>query len=65
MAGAGLLTDFAKISLATGHVRPSKKSETWNIGGFFAVSVVHGIRCAALLWRAAWRYRSEARTTLS
>ena len=28
------MTDFAKISLATDHVRPSKKPETWNIGGF-------------------------------
>ena len=28
------MTDFAKISLATDNVRPSKKPETWNIGGF-------------------------------
>ncbi len=28
------MTDFAKIALATDHVRPSKKPETWNIGGF-------------------------------
>jgi magnesium-transporting ATPase (P-type) len=48
------MTDFAKISLATDHVRPSKKPETWNIGGFIAVSVVLGIAMVAetllLLW---------------
>ena len=26
------ITDFAKISLATDNVRPSKQPETWNIG---------------------------------
>ena len=48
------LTDFAKISLATDNVRPSKKPETWNIGGFIAVSVVLGVGMVAetllLLW---------------
>jgi plasma-membrane proton-efflux P-type ATPase len=48
------LTDFAKISLATDNVRPSKRPETWNIGGFIAVSVVLGIAMVAetlfLLW---------------
>ena len=48
------MTDFAKISLATDNVRPSKKPETWNIGGFIAVSVVLGIAMVAetllLLW---------------
>jgi H+-transporting ATPase len=48
------MTDFAKISLATDHVRPSKKPETWNIGGFITVSVVLGIAMLAealfLLW---------------
>jgi hypothetical protein len=48
------MTDFAKISLATDHVRPSKKPETWNIGGFVAVSVVLGVAMVAetllLLW---------------
>jgi magnesium-transporting ATPase (P-type) len=48
------MTDFAKISLATDHVRPSKKPETWNIGGFIAVSVVLGVAMLAetllLLW---------------
>ena len=48
------LTDFAKISLATDNVRPSKKPETWNISGFITVSVVLGIAMLAetlfLLW---------------
>ena len=48
------LTDFAKISLATDNVRPSKKPETWNISGFIIVSVVLGIAMLAetlfLLW---------------
>ena len=37
------MTDFAKISLATDHVRPSKRPETWDIGGFIVVSVVLGV----------------------
>jgi H+-transporting ATPase len=37
------MTDFAKIALATDHVRPSKKPETWNIGGFIVVSVALGV----------------------
>lgn len=48
------LTDFAKISLATDHVQPSKKPETWNIGGLVIVSVVLGVAMVAealfLLW---------------
>ena len=48
------MTDFAKISLATDNVRPSKKPETWNIGGFIAVSVAVGVAMVAetllLLW---------------
>jgi hypothetical protein len=48
------MTDFAKIALATDHVRPSKKPETWRIGGFITVSVVLGVAMAAealsLLW---------------
>ncbi len=48
------MTDFAKISLATDHVRPSRKPETWNIGGFITVSVVLGVAMVAealfLLW---------------
>jgi H+-transporting ATPase len=53
------MTDFAKISLATDNVRPSKKPETWNIGGFIAVSVVLGVAMVAetllLLW-IGWSY---------
>ena len=48
------MTDFAKISLATDNVRPSGKPETWNIGGFIAVSVALGVAMVAetlfLLW---------------
>ncbi len=41
------MTDFAKVALATDHVRPSRKPETWNIGGFIAVSVVLGVAMVA------------------
>jgi H+-transporting ATPase len=41
------MTDFAKIALATDHVRSSKKSETWNIGGFITVSVILGVAMVA------------------
>ena len=48
------MTDFAKIALATDHVRPSKRPETWNIGGFILVSAVLGVAMVAeallLLW---------------
>jgi H+-transporting ATPase len=48
------MLDFAKIALATDNVRPSKKPETWNIGGFIAVSVALGVAMVAetllLLW---------------
>ena len=37
------MTDFAKIALATDRVQPSKKPETWNIGGVITVSVVLGL----------------------
>ena len=37
------MTDFAKISLSTDTVRPSRQPETWNIGGFVMVSVVLGL----------------------
>jgi H+-transporting ATPase len=51
------MTDFAKISLATDNVRPSRKPETWNIGGFITVSVVLGVAMVAetlLLLRVGW-----------
>ncbi|OIQ98000.1 putative cation-transporting ATPase F [mine drainage metagenome] len=48
------MTDFAKITLSTDHVRPSQKPETWNIGGFIAVAVVLGVAMVGeallLLW---------------
>jgi H+-transporting ATPase len=48
------MTDFAKIALATDHVRPSKNPETWNVGGLVFVAVVIGIAMGveslALLW---------------
>jgi magnesium-transporting ATPase (P-type) len=54
------MTDFAKISLATDNVRPSKKPETWNIGGFITVSVVLGVAMVVesllLLWIAWSRF---------
>lgn len=51
------MTDFAKIALATDHVRPSKRPESWKIGGFVTVSVVLGIAMlteALLLLSIAW-----------
>jgi len=39
--------DFATIALATDSVRPSKKPETWAIGGFITVSVVLGVAMVA------------------
>ncbi|MDK2745367.1 MAG: plasma-membrane proton-efflux P-type ATPase [Nitrospira sp. BO4] len=48
------MTDFAKVSLATDHVRSSKKPETWNIGGYIAMSVALGVAMVLetllLLW---------------
>ncbi len=48
------MLDFAKIALATDHVRPSRKPETWNVGGFVAVSAVLGVAMVTetllLLW---------------
>ena len=48
------MTDFAKIALATDHVRSSRKPETWNIGGFVMVSVVLGIAMVAEALVALW-----------
>jgi len=48
------MTDFAKIALATDYVQPSRRPETWNIGGFITLSVVLGVAMVAeallLLW---------------
>ena len=53
------MSDFSKISLATDNVRPSRKPETWNIGGFITVSAVLGIVMVAetllFLW-FGWRH---------
>jgi H+-transporting ATPase len=50
------VTDFAVITLATDKVRPSTKPETWNIGGFVAVSAALGLAMLAetllFLWFA-------------
>ena len=51
------MTDFAKIALATDRVQPSRKPETWNIGGFVLVSVVLGVTMVAealLFLYVAW-----------
>jgi plasma-membrane proton-efflux P-type ATPase len=37
------VTDFAKISLSTDRVRPSRNPETWDIWPFIMISVVQGI----------------------
>jgi plasma-membrane proton-efflux P-type ATPase len=53
------MTDFAKIALATDHVRPSDQPETWNIGGFITVSVVLGVAMVAealLLLEIGWSH---------
>jgi len=51
------MTDFAKIALATDHVRPSRRPETWNIGGFITLSVILGVAMVAealLFLRIGW-----------
>jgi H+-transporting ATPase len=48
------MTDFAKISLATDRVRPSKKPETWNIGYLIAISVVLGVLMVAEALLVLW-----------
>jgi magnesium-transporting ATPase (P-type) len=48
------VTDVAKISLATDHVRPSRKPETWNIGHLITVSVVLGALMVAEALLVLW-----------
>ncbi|HEY8907646.1 MAG TPA: HAD-IC family P-type ATPase, partial [Rhodoferax sp.] len=48
------MTDFAKITLATDHVRPSPQPETWVIGGYIGVSVVLGLAMVAESLLALW-----------
>ena len=53
------MTDFAKIALATDHVRSSRKPETWNIGGLVTVSVILGVATVAetlLLLGIGWSH---------
>jgi len=58
-----LMTDFAKIALATDRVQSSRSPETWNIGGFVAISAVLGVAMVAeallCLW-IAWGYLNLA-----
>jgi magnesium-transporting ATPase (P-type) len=48
------MTDFAKIALATDRVRPSRQPESWDIGGFIAVSVVLGVAMVAEALLGLW-----------
>jgi len=51
------ITDFAKISLATDHVRPSRTPETWKIGYLITVSAVLGVLMVGeslLVLRIGW-----------
>jgi plasma-membrane proton-efflux P-type ATPase len=48
------MTDFAKISLATDHVRSSRKPETWNIGSFVTLSVILGVAMVAETLAFLW-----------
>ena len=54
------MTDFAKIAIATDHVRPSRRPETWAIGGFITIAALLGLLMAgealALLWWAWPRF---------
>ena len=36
------ITDFAKVSLSTDHVRPSEAPETWRLGPWIALAAVQG-----------------------
>ena len=53
------VTDFAKISLATDRVRPSRNPETWNIWPYIMISAVQGIlmvlESLLVLW-IGWSY---------
>jgi plasma-membrane proton-efflux P-type ATPase len=53
------VTDFAKISLSTDRVRPSKNPETWNIWAFVIISAVQGVlmvlESLLVLW-FGWSY---------
>ena len=48
------ITDAGKISLATDHVRASRKPETWKIGPLITVSIVLGVLMVAEALLALW-----------
>ena len=48
------ITDFAKISLATDRVQPSRRPETWNIGPLITVSAVLGTLMVAEALFVLW-----------
>jgi H+-transporting ATPase len=48
------ITDFAKISLATDNVRPSRKPETWNIGSLVTIAAVLGTLMVAEALFVLW-----------
>jgi H+-transporting ATPase len=48
------MTDFAKVALATDHVRSSRNPETWSIGGFITVSVTLGVAMVAETLLVLW-----------
>jgi plasma-membrane proton-efflux P-type ATPase len=63
------ITDFQNISLATDRVRPSRRPESWKIGGFITVSVVIGVAMVAeallFLWFGWGRFSLATNHTLS
>jgi magnesium-transporting ATPase (P-type) len=63
------ITDFQNISLATDRVRPSRRPESWNIGGFIIVSVAIGVAMVVeallLLWFGWTRFGLATNNTLS
>jgi plasma-membrane proton-efflux P-type ATPase len=48
------VTDSAKISLATDHVKPSAKPETWKIGRLVSVAVMIGVLMVAEALLVLW-----------
>jgi len=54
------LTDFAKIALATDHVRSSKKPETWNIGASSRCPWCWALRWS---WKLSSSYGSAGRVS--
>jgi plasma-membrane proton-efflux P-type ATPase len=57
------MTDFAKIALATDHMRPSRNPETWHIRGFIAVAAALGLAMLAealLLLKWGWSHLALA-----